>query len=81
MAANATRWQILRSRGTEQLHRLLNRLGVPGVIRPMRYHDAVTGQQIEVKTGVFFTVVSIDCRDYYFDRVTGRFDGTGTGCL
>jgi hypothetical protein len=75
--AQATRRQILIGRIRETAHRLLNRLGVPGAVAPLAYRDAVTGCTLTVDVGVFFTRISVDGRDYYFDRVTGRFDGTG----
>jgi hypothetical protein len=42
--------------------------------------DGVTGQKVAVSVGDLFVRLSIDGRDYYFDRLTGRFDGTGLGC-
>ena len=59
---------------------LANRLGLPGTIRPLRYLDPLTGCLIEVRVGNLFTVISVDGRDYYFRRFSGRFDGTGSGC-
>jgi hypothetical protein len=75
--ANASRITILRGRVREAFCRLLNRWGVPGAIKPMDFQDAVTKQHISVQYGLFFMVLTIDGRDYYFDRITGRFDGTG----
>lgn len=75
--ATATRRDILAGRARETIHRLLNRLGVPGAIQPMQHRDALTGQRIDVHVGVLFTRITINGRDYYFDRVTGRFDGSG----
>jgi hypothetical protein len=60
--------------------RLLNNFGLPGAIRSMDYQDIVTGNHVAVSIGSLFVRVSINGRDYYFDRVTGKFDGTGTGC-
>ena len=45
------------------------------------YDDIVTGGVIEVKVGSLFTRLSVNGRDYYFDRITGRFAGTGQGCF
>jgi hypothetical protein len=40
--------------------------------------DAVcTGQCLSVWVGEHYVRLSIDGQDYYFDRVTGRFDGMG----
>ena len=74
----ATRLQIVVGRLQEAVGGLLNRAGVPGVIRPTRVHDELTGMDIEVRVSAFFTVISIDGRDFYFRRVSGEFDGTGS---
>ena len=60
--------------------RLLGRLGVPGAIRPVEINDQVTGLTIKVTVSPRFTMIKIDGRDFYFERLTGRFDGTGSGC-
>jgi hypothetical protein len=71
------RW---RGRCREAVGRLLRRLRVPGVIRACELTDAVTGQHVAVNVGTLYVRVTVDGRDYYFDRFTGRFDGTGMGC-
>lgn len=60
--------------------RLLNRLRVPGCIRPVEFIDETTGRHIKVTTGSLFTRISVDGRDYYFRRISGRYDGSGMGC-
>lgn len=60
--------------------RLLQRLKIPGAVTDTIIEDGLTAQRIEVKVGVLFTRISVNGRDYYFDRVTGLFDGTGSGC-
>jgi hypothetical protein len=59
------------------LGRLCHRMRMPGAIRSVVVDDEVTGQHLEVRVGSAFTVVSVDGRDYYFRRCSGRFDGTG----
>lgn len=46
----------------------------------MRLEDELTGRAIEVRVEPLFIVFSVDGRDYYFRRFSGRFDGTGLGC-
>ena len=67
------------SRAKELLGRLLNRLRIPGPVRNNTIEDALTGQRIEIHVGVFFTRISVNGRDYFFHRVSGKFDGTGMG--
>lgn len=57
--------------------RLFHFARLPGAIRSVVVDDEVTGQHVEVRVGSAFTVVSVDGRDYYFRRCSGRFDGTG----
>ena len=47
------------------------------LIKPFVYHDKVTGQTISLKKSSYYTILSIDGRDYYFNRETGEFDGPG----
>ena len=72
-----TRRDQLRAWAVESLHRLLNQLGVPGAIQPLAYRDELTNQQISVAVGLHYTILTVSGREYYFDRVTGKFDGTG----
>jgi hypothetical protein len=59
---------------------MAEKLRLPGAIRDSMVEDEATGQRIEVRVGRLFTRISINGRDFYFDRFSGRFDGTGTGC-
>ena len=59
---------------------LLGTLRFPGLIKPLVYKDAVTGDFLQIETRKRFTVLSVNGRDYYFRRWTGKFDGTGFGC-
>ena len=76
----ATRTQILVSRLREMVCRWMTRIGIPGFVGDIKVSDELTGQELEIKTGVLFTRITINGRDYYFDRITGKFDGTGMGC-
>ena len=76
----ATRYEIYREWLKIHFCRLLNSFGLPGGIRDTTITDELTGQYIEVMVGVLFTRLSVNGRDYYFRRLSGRFDGTGMGC-
>ncbi len=76
----ATLYDIYIGRARELLGRLLNRLRVPGAVRDAHIKDALTGQEVEIRVGELFTRVSVNGRDYYFHRASGKFDGTGMGC-
>ena len=75
----ATKWQIWKTRLRINLGMLLNRGRVPGAIQPFKYDDLLTGQRLEVRLTPLFTILTVNNRDYYFWRISGRFDGTGSG--
>ena len=74
----ATTIDIARSRMKAGVGRLLNKLRVPAPIQPIEINDEVTKQRVVVAVDDLFVRISVDGRDYYFDRLTGRFDGTGS---
>jgi hypothetical protein len=76
-AIGASRLQIWRGRVRNLFGRSLNRLGVPGAIQNVSVEDALTGHVLSVAVGATYVRLTVNDRDYYFDRVTGRFDGTG----
>jgi len=76
----ASRLVILLGRLRDVLGRTLNAIGAPGAIRPVALKDEVTGTDIQVSVSALFVRLSVNGRDYYFDRLSGRFDGTGMGC-
>lgn len=78
---SATRIEIIRGRVREGFGWFLNKLHIPGAIQPCEIADPVTGNEITIAPGRFYFRISVNGRDYYFDRVSGRFDGTGTGCF
>ena len=63
------------------LGRPANWIGLPGVVAPTTIDDAFAGK-VEIRTSPYFTVISINGRDLYFRRWSGKFDGTGMciGC-
>jgi len=80
LLSGATAWQIYRGRAKEKLAQLLDWLKIPARIRSVKIDDSLTGDSIEIKPSGLFTKLTVNGRDYYFDRFTGRFDGTGQGC-
>ncbi len=71
---------LVGARARHLLGACLNRLGAPAAVQNTRVHDPVAGRTFEVDVGTLFTRISVDGRDFYFNRLTGRFDGSGTGC-
>lgn len=46
------------------------------VIKPFNYEDMLTKHKIEIRTSPRYSILSIDDREYYFDKESGEFDGT-----
>ena len=64
------------------LGRLVQWLRLPGLVRPVDYKDPVTGQRIKVRTSPRYTIISVDdSLELYFNRESGRFDGSGAMSL
>lgn len=58
---------------------LLNWFEVPGPVKPMDIYDDLTATRVRVVTGSLFTIISVDGKDFYFHRLTGKYDGSGKG--
>ncbi|MGE3108646.1 MAG: hypothetical protein AB7O77_09900 [Phycisphaerales bacterium] len=76
--ANASLLQKWKLRFRERFGKTLTGIGVPGAVAPFDHTDPATKQTIRVSVGPLFTRLSVNERDYYFDRLTGKFDGTGS---
>ena len=74
----ATFVQIVIARCKQSFGVGLNKIGFPGFIKPITLKDETTGQNIDVSVDGLFVCLSVNGRDYYFDRITGKFDGTGS---
>jgi hypothetical protein len=58
------------------LGRLANVAGYPAVVRKCEYMGPL-GKPVSVKVHELYTIVSIGGVDVYFNRLTGKIDGTG----
>lgn len=75
--SEASAWQIARGRLREWLGRVADRMGIPGFVQRTVIEDELTGHTILIEPGRLFTRINVDGRDYYFRRLSGRFDGVG----
>ena len=78
---DASWWDVMRERLVQQLGRLLRRVGVPGAIQNIELADKHTGQQVSVHVGELYVRLTVNGRDFYFNRFTGHFDGTGSATV
>lgn len=74
---NYSLWRRICDWRNLTLGRLANWLGFPGTVVPMSSYDQLTNTHISVKTGLLFTIISVDGKDFYFRRFSGVYDGSG----
>ena len=56
----------------------MERFRRPAKLRVFEYVDPISDQTIYLSTGERYSVLNVGSQQLFFDRVTGRFDGTGT---
>ena|ERR1700722_11079062 len=64
--------RVVRAAGT-----VLEFFHAPARIREFEYVDPVTNEIVYLSTGARYSVLHVGAKRLFFDRVTGRFDGTG----
>jgi hypothetical protein len=57
---------------------LLERFQRPAKIEEFEYIDPVTDETVYLSTGARYSVLHVGNKHFYFERLTGRFDGTCT---
>lgn len=53
----------------------MNALHSPAKLRPFEYVDPITDETVYLYTDRRLSVLCVGARRFYFDRITGRFDG------
>jgi hypothetical protein len=53
----------------------------PAKIREFEYVDQSTNETVYLSTGARYSVLHVGDRRYFFERTTGRFDGTCTSLV
>ena len=56
----------------------LEKLKAPAFMKEFEYIDPNTDETIFLSTGKTYSVFSIGDRQFYFNRLTGSFDGVGS---
>jgi hypothetical protein len=49
----------------------------PARIKEFEYVDPITNETVYLSTGIQYSVLHIGDRVFFFNRLTGRFDGAG----
>jgi len=74
---NATFKDTLHYFMLAMLGRIMMIFKIPGFIKPMETYDRLTNSYIKVQTTKYYTIISINGKDFYFKRLTGKYDGSG----
>ena len=59
------------------LGRIMMRFKIPDFIKPMEIYDRLTNSYLKVKTVKYYTIIYINGKDLYFQRLAGKYDGSG----
>ncbi len=78
MAVSAWQRAKLRAKdfALDALGWVLEKLRVPALLRSFEFVDPETNETVYVYTDRLYSVLCIGSRRYYFNRITGAFDGT-----
>jgi hypothetical protein len=63
---------------TQKAGWVLEKLHSPAKIKEFEYVDPITNETVYLSTGTRYSVLHVGDKHFFFDRLTGRFDGTGT---
>lgn len=69
-------WQSAKNAVMNMLGRAMNLVHSPAKIREFEYVDPISDQTVYLSTGARYSVLHVGSVRLFFDRVTGRFDGT-----
>ncbi len=77
-----SRRELLRQRIVdavrESIGRAFEAFHVPAKIREFEYVDQITNETVYLSTGARYSVLHVGDKQFFFERTTGRFDGTCT---
>ncbi len=62
----------------QKIGRVLEALHAPAKIKEFECVDPITNECVYLSTGPRYSVLHVGSKRFFFDRLTGRFDGTGT---
>ena len=68
-------WLRVKDAALNTIGWAMNRLHSPARLKPFEYVDLDTDETVYLYTDKRLSVLCIGERRYYFDRITGRFDG------
>jgi hypothetical protein len=76
LQSRRSRWTLkMKDALLNGIGRAMNWVHSPAALKPFEYIDPVTDETIYLYTDKRLSVLCIGDRRYYFDRITGKFDG------
>ena len=76
------RWTLrLKDAALNGIGRAMNRVHSPARLKPFEFVDPDTDETIYLYTDKRLSVLCIGNRRYYFDRISGKFDGVSSSVL
>ena len=76
-------WLRLKDAATNGIGWCLEKLGAPARLKPFEFVDPVSDETLYLYTSKRYSVLCVGDRHFYFDRITGKFDGVSapTDCV
>jgi hypothetical protein len=68
----------LRDAWRESFGWVLEKMHSPAKIKEFEYVDPITNETVYLSTGKRYSVLHVGDKQFFFSRLTGQFDGTGT---
>jgi hypothetical protein len=71
-------WRRMRSAIRHYFGSALELIHSPAKIKEFEYVDPITNETVYLSTGAQYSVLHVGDKRFFFERATGRFDGTCT---
>lgn len=70
------RWMRCKDAFANAVGWCLERIKAPAKLKEFEFVDPETDETVYLSTSKLYAILSIGSRRFYFDRLTGKFDGT-----
>jgi hypothetical protein len=71
-------WMRLRDAVRNTAGWSLEKFRTPARLKPFEFVDPITNETVYVYTDRLYSVLCVGQRRFYFDRITGAYDGTSS---
>ena len=69
-------WAAIKNAASDIVGRAMNVLHSPARLKEFEYVDPISDQTVYLSTGARYSVLHVGSLQLFFDRATGKFDGT-----